>query len=178
MRESCELLQENSGIETGSISELSLLPRQLGPFVWRHLDRWSSKWIDRVNLFVFVNVVLISSSFYSLIWVWEWLKALLLSVCCTLCGSFKAWPYQSWHLTAKENAGQACSRWGSCHQTIAMWNNGYITWIHPVWAASLLPSIPLSRCLKLEAVLWGLSRRRTPPSHSFPYPLWYFFWEG
>lgn len=57
---------------------------------------------------------------------------------------FKAWPYQSWHLNAKENAGQACSSWGSCHQTIAMWNNGYITWIHWVQAESLLPCLPLS----------------------------------
>lgn len=61
----------------------------LVPGVRTDLDSCSYKWVGCANLFVYVNVV-ISSSFYCLIWVWEWLKALLLSVCCMLCGSFKA----------------------------------------------------------------------------------------
>lgn len=67
--------------------------------------------------------------FFRLIWVWEWLRALLLSASCMLCWSFKARPYQSCHLNAKENAGQAYSSPGSRHQTIAVWNNACITWI-------------------------------------------------
>ena len=55
----------------------------------KDLSSGSYKLDGCVNLFAFVNVVLISSSFYQLICVWEWLKALLLSVCCLLCGSFK-----------------------------------------------------------------------------------------
>lgn len=52
----------------------------LGPRAWKDLDRCSYKWAGCVNLCVYVNVVLISSSFYSLIWVWEWLKAFAICV--------------------------------------------------------------------------------------------------
>lgn len=133
--------------EEWSLSTICIVAFTEVPGVRKDLSSGSYKLDGCVNLFVFVNVVLISSPFYQLIWVWEWLKALLLSVCCMLCGSFKVWPYQSWHLNAKENAGQACSSWGSCHQTIAMWNNGYITWIHRVQAESLLSACPY-QCLK------------------------------
>lgn len=98
---------------------------------------------------------LLPPSSYSLIWVWEWLRALLLSRCCLLCGSFKVWPYQSWHLNAKENAGQACSSRGCRHQTIAVWNNGCITWIHWARTESLFPHIPY-QCFRQYPVLWVL----------------------
>jgi hypothetical protein len=130
VRGSSEFLEENSNYLYCCLLWVST--------VWKDLARCSCKWAVPVNLLAYENVVLISSSFYSLICVWEWLKALLLSVCCTLCGSFKVWPYRSWHLNAKENAGQACSSWGSCHQTIALWNNGCFTWIQ---AESLFPSL-------------------------------------
>lgn len=147
----------------------------LVPGVRTDLDSCSYKWVGCANLFVYVNVV-ISSSFYCLIWVWEWLKALLLSVCCMLCGSFKAWPYQSWHLNAEENAGQACSSWGSCHQTIAMWNNGYFTWIHWVQAESLLPCFPLSVFKIAPSTMSSVYKENASfPFFSFPI-LYEYFW--
>lgn len=122
--------------------------------------------------------VLISPPFYSLTWVWEWLKALLLSLCCMLCGSFKVWPYQSWHLNAKENAGQACSSWGSCHQTIVMWNNGYISWIRWVQVESLLPGLPfLVFKIVLSTVSTICKENTFFPFSSFP-PILYEYFRG
>lgn len=114
-------------------------------------------------------------SFYHLICVWEWLKASLLSVCCMVCGYFKAWLYQSWHLNAEENAGQACSSWGSCHQTMAMWNNGDITWIHWVRAESLLPSLSLSVFKIVPRTTSAICTENISfPFSSFPCHLWIF----
>lgn len=117
--------------------------------------------------------------FLTLLWVWEWLRALWLSEYCTLCGSFKVWPYQSWHLNAKENAGQACSSWGPCQPDRSCVEQ----WIHylnslganrvPVstYALSVFQVVPST----VSTIHWKKPSQptkqnsQTPPPHSLPF---------
>lgn len=139
-RQSSELLRENSwdrlreGREERSLPQSVLLP-SLRSLVWRKdLSSGSYKIDGCVNLFVFMNVVLTS----------PFLPAYLyLGMAEGFIAIAKVWILRhliSWH-QCKGNAGQACSRsWGSCHQTIAMWNNGAL----PEFTGC--KQIPLSAC--------------------------------
>lgn len=79
----------------------------------------------------------------SRLWVWEGMTEDFIAVWVL----HAMWIFQGVTLSrltskCKENAGQACSSWGSRHQTVALWNNGRITWIHWVRTESLFPRMP------------------------------------
>lgn len=101
--------------------------------------------------------------------------ASLLSGCCMLCGYFEAWLYQSWHLNAEENAGQACSGWGSCPQTMAGWDHGDVTWTPWVRAESLLPGLSLSVFKTVPRTACAISKENISfPFSPLPRHLWIF----